>query len=179
MFFRPRPHINVCMVSSSFMVSTYRLSCEVASAIWGTLLAPVGTHDLIDHDQDARLGMLHGLHVAVDGAAQAGVGAGVDVAIEAGRLDVGLLGVQDEDVGAGGFGDEIELVEDGALELLRGAVDDEIRVDVDEGRPLCVWLAELPTQAFRFLRLLLLLLLLLLPLTLHRDKDIPVRWAWW
>jgi len=96
-----------------------------------------GTHNLVNHDEDTRLGVLHGLEVAEDGAAQARVHARVDVAVEARRLDVRLLGHQQEDVGLCGLGDEVELVEDGALDLLRGRVDDELRVDVDVRGALC------------------------------------------
>jgi hypothetical protein len=80
--------------------------------------------------------VLHGLEVAEDGAAQARVHARVDIAVEAGRLDVRLLGHEQEDVGLCRLGDEVELVEDGALDLLRGRVDDELRVNVDVRRPL-------------------------------------------
>lgn len=51
--------------------------------------------------------------------------------MEAGRLDIGLLWHQQEDVGLCGFGNEVKLLEDGALDVLRGRVDDELRVNVD------------------------------------------------
>ena len=80
--------------------------------------------------------MLHGLEVTVDGATQTRIHAGVNVAMEARRLNIGLLGHQQEYVGLGGLGDEVELLEHGASDVLRGRVDDELRVDVDKGRPL-------------------------------------------
>jgi hypothetical protein len=46
------------------------------------------------------------------------------------------LGHEQEDFGLCRLGNEVELVEDGALDLLRGRVDDELRVDVDVRRPL-------------------------------------------
>ncbi len=95
------------------------------------------THNLVDHNQHTCLCVLHGLEVAVDGAAQAGVHARVDVAVEARRLHVGLLGHEQEDVGLGGLGDEVELVEHGASDVLRGGVNDELRVNIDKGRSLC------------------------------------------
>ena len=81
--------------------------------------------------------MLHGLEVAVDGAAQARVHARVDVAMEARRLNVGLLGHQQEDVSLGGLGDHVELIEHGTSDVLRGRVNDELRVNIDKGRSLC------------------------------------------
>ena len=47
--------------------------------------------------------MLHGLEIAVDGTAQTRVHACVNVAMEARRLDIGLLGHQQEDVSLGGL----------------------------------------------------------------------------
>lgn len=128
MFLRPRPQISVCMVSSSFMVSTYRFNCSGSrqQAVRPRAGKNRRTHDLVNHDQYTRLGVLHCLQIAVDGAAQARVHGGVEVAIEACRLDVGRLGHEQEDVGLGGLGDEVQLVEDGALDVLCGAVDDEI-----------------------------------------------------
>lgn len=76
--------------------------------------------------------MLHCLQVAVDGAPQTRVHGRVEIAIEAGRLDVRRLGHQQEDVRLGRFRDEVELVQHGALDVLGGAVDDEVRVDVDK-----------------------------------------------
>jgi hypothetical protein len=87
---------------------------------------------LVNHDQDARLGVLHGLEVAKDGTAQTRVHACVNVAIEARRLDVELLGHEQKNIGLGRLGDEIELVEHGALDILGSRVDDELRVDVDK-----------------------------------------------
>ena len=88
------------------------------------------THNLIYHDKDARLGVLHCLEISKDGAPQTRVHACVDVAIEAGRLDVRLLRHQQEDVCLCRLGYEIELLQHGALDVLGGRVDDELRVDV-------------------------------------------------
>jgi hypothetical protein len=90
--------------------------------------------------------MLHGLEIAKDGTAQTRVHACVEVAIEAGRLDVGLLGHQQENVGLGRLRDKVELIEHGALDVLRGRVDDELRVDVDMGGALCQEVSEWVTQ---------------------------------
>lgn len=76
--------------------------------------------------------MLHRLHVSVDGTSQAIVDAGLEVAVEAGRLNVRLLRVQHKEVRFGGAGNVVELVQNVTLELLRGPVKDQIRVDVDE-----------------------------------------------
>jgi hypothetical protein len=100
------------------------------------------TYDLVNHDQDARLGVLHGLEVAKDGTAQTRVHACVDVAIEARRLDIGLLWHQQEDVSLGCLGDEVELVQHGALDVLGGRVDDELRVDVNMRGALCQEVSE-------------------------------------
>jgi hypothetical protein len=89
------------------------------------------THDLVYHDKDARLGVLHCLEISKDGAPQTRVHAGINVSVEARRLDVGLLRHEQEDVGFGRLGDEIELLEHGALDILSSRVDDELRVDVN------------------------------------------------
>jgi hypothetical protein len=81
--------------------------------------------------------MLHGLEVSKDGAAQTRVHTRVNVAIEARRLDVGLLWHQQKDVSLGRLGNEIELIEYGALDILRDGVDDELRINVDMRGPLC------------------------------------------
>lgn len=129
------------MVSSSFIVSTYRLSCDdikLALCASGHPLRGSRTHNLVDHDEHARLRMLHRLHIAVDGAAESRVHARLQVAIEARRLDVGLLRHQHEDVGLCGPRDEVQLVEDRPADLLGGLVKDEIGVDVDMRRSLLV-----------------------------------------
>lgn len=95
------------------------------------------THNLVNHDQNTRLCVLHCLEVAVDGASQTRVHCRVEVAIEARRLNVWRLGHQQKDVGLGGLGDEVQLVQDGGFDVLSGAVDDEVRVDVDKRRALC------------------------------------------
>mgnify|MGYP003624088275 CR=1 FL=1 len=105
----------------------------------------LGTHDLVNHDQDTRLRVLHRLQVSKDGAAQARFHACVKVAIEARSLDVGLLWHQQEDVSLGGLGDEVELVEHGTLDVLRGRIYDELGVNVDKRRPLCQ-LVSIPTM---------------------------------
>lgn len=91
------------------------------------------THNLVDHNQHSRLCVLHGLEVSVDGASQARVGSGIDVAMEAGRLNVGLLGHEQEDVGLGRLGNEVELVEHSASDVLRRRVYDELRINIDKG----------------------------------------------
>jgi hypothetical protein len=88
------------------------------------------THNLVDHDEHACLRVLHRLHVAVNGTSQTRVHARLKVAVEARRLDVGLLRHQQEQVGFGRLGDGIKVADDLSLDLLRGTVDDEVGVDV-------------------------------------------------
>ena len=116
------------------MVSTYRLSCDgiqLALCASGNGGWERGTHDLVYHNQDTRLRVLHCLQISEDGTAQTRVHARVDVAIEACRLNVELLGHQQEDVSLCGLGDEVEVVEHIALDLLRSWVDDKLRIDID------------------------------------------------
>ena len=77
--------------------------------------------------------MLHGLEVSVDGASKARVDSGIDVAMEAGRLNVGLLRHEQEYVGLGRLGNEIELVEHSTSDILRRRVYDELRINIDKG----------------------------------------------
>ena len=86
----------------------------------------IATHDLVDHDEHASLRVLHRLHVAVDGAAQTRVHARLEVAVEARRLNVRLLGHEDEDVSLCGLGNEVQLVEHQTLDVLRGPIDDQV-----------------------------------------------------
>lgn len=70
--------------------------------------------------------MLHRLQVAVDGTSQTRIHGRVEVAIKARRLDVRRLGHQQEDIGLGRLRDEVQLIQHGALDVLRGTVDDEV-----------------------------------------------------
>jgi hypothetical protein len=76
--------------------------------------------------------VLHGLEVSIDGAPKARVGSGVDVAMEARRLDIGLFGHEQEYVGLGRLGNKIKLIQDGASDILGRRVNDELRINVDE-----------------------------------------------
>jgi len=53
--------------------------------------------------------------------------------MEARGLNVWLFGHEQENVGLCGLGDEIKLLQDGALDILRWGVDDKLRVNIDEG----------------------------------------------
>jgi hypothetical protein len=66
---------------------------------------------LIDHDQDADLGVLLGQHVAVDDELELLLGVGHDPAIV-----VPLGGVDEENVGLCQVGDVVEPAEDGRVD---------------------------------------------------------------
>jgi hypothetical protein len=80
--------------------------------------------------------MLHSLKISIDGAAKPRVCPSLNVAVEAGRLDVWLLRHQQKNVRLGGLCNMVELLQDRALDILRGLIDDVVRIDVDVGGAL-------------------------------------------
>ncbi len=83
------------------------------------------TYNLIDHDQNPGLGMFGSLHVSEYRAAKSLIQACVEGAVEACRLDVDLLRMEDEDVGLGAFCNLVQMTQNGRLDSVVSGVDDQ------------------------------------------------------
>ncbi len=66
MFLRVRPQMMVCRESSSFMISTVRLSCRPSQQVVLVRSSRQQTYNLINHDENPRLGVFTTLRIAVD-----------------------------------------------------------------------------------------------------------------
>ena len=134
MFFLLRPHRGCWRDNSIRKASTILLSCEKVSK--GLRRRPSRpTHHLVDVDQDARLCVLRGQDVAVDGHPPALVPSDVRVPVQA-VDNRRQLGAQQEDVHPAVVRDVVEGVHDRLLQRPGEEVRNHVAVDVDGGAAL-------------------------------------------
>ncbi len=93
------------------------------------------TNNLVNHNQNTSFGMLNALHIPVDGHTQTLIEADLRATIEAGTncFHFGRAWAQQENVGTGEGGNDVEVFQHTRLDGVRSRVNHKIVVDINSG----------------------------------------------